>query len=111
MGGIEMSDKMRESFEQWAMSSAIDLRMDKDAWGQDRYYHSHIDAMWLAWQAAHAAALPPGFVAAGYMREVDDISWIGCPDCEAVHGKRLVACGPADDGAFQVFAASPDTQP
>lgn len=58
-----MSDKMRESFEQWVMSRALDLRMDKDAWGKDRYYHSHIDAMWTAWQAAHAAALPPGFVA------------------------------------------------
>lgn len=64
-----MSDKMRESFEKWGMSRALDLRMDKDAWGQDSYYNSHIDAMWESWQAAHAAALPPGFVAVPFTKE------------------------------------------
>lgn len=43
-----MSDKMRESFEKWL----------------DQGNHCGCNEnMWKAWQAAHAAALPPGFVA------------------------------------------------
>lgn len=77
-----MSDKMREAFEKWAITKSLDLRKDKDEWQRDRYYHSHVDAMWFAWQAAHAAALPPGFVAVP-VEPTDEMIDAGCDAADA----------------------------
>lgn len=55
------TDKMRESFEKWAS--------DDGRWPQaierngDEYKFMRTAVDWRVWQAAHAAALPPGFVA------------------------------------------------
>lgn len=34
-----------------ASYSHLDLLMDKDSWGRDCFYHSHIQAMWDGWKA------------------------------------------------------------
>jgi hypothetical protein len=51
-----MSDKMREAFEKWA-GEYLHYPLDKTINGP---YVTHSTAIaWHAWQAAHAAALPP----------------------------------------------------
>lgn len=53
------SDKMREAFEKWAKSGSYNMKRTHDG----LYIYPDTASAWHAWQAAHAAALPPGFVA------------------------------------------------
>ena len=55
-----MSDKMRKSFEEWALSEGYPITRGHY---YDVYASAETRAAYLAWQAAHAAALPPGVVA------------------------------------------------
>jgi len=44
----------RECFEAHLSIYRCDLSVEPDAWGRPRYVHSHIEAMWFAWQARAA---------------------------------------------------------
>ncbi len=103
-----MSDKMLEAFEKWGMSRALDLRMDKDAWGQDRYYHSHIYAMWTAWQAA----LPPGFEAVP-VEPTDEMveAGISAASLNGAEGTDEQLRGDVTGAYAAMIAARPDKQP
>ncbi len=64
-----MSADLRAEFEAWARGKSLEMIRDRDAWGREKYKHSHIDAMWEAYQAAaHATARKCITIA----REVDE---------------------------------------
>lgn len=59
----------RAAFLKWCKERGLDVTEDKDAWGQRKFKHSHIEALWCGWfnaptEAAPAApeqAVPEGF--------------------------------------------------
>ena len=48
--------EQRREFEAWAKTKHLDIAQCQDAWGNDIYTHSYVDAMWFGWQAATARA-------------------------------------------------------
>lgn len=48
-------DKVRQDFEAIAQFKHMDFTLDKDAWGREKYKHSHIQALFDGYQAGRAA--------------------------------------------------------
>lgn len=56
----------RAAFIKWAEGRALDVAEDRDAWGERKFRHSHVEAMWQGWFSAPGAAIvypPDGTVA------------------------------------------------
>lgn len=48
-------DKVRQDFEANPAFKYMDFALDKDAWGREKYKHSHIQALFDGYQAGRAA--------------------------------------------------------
>ena len=104
-----MSDKMRKSFEEWALSEGYPITRGHYF---DVYASAETRAAYLAWQAAHAAALPPGFVAVPVepthemLETMREKHWEirGCQLCAQdyrdIH-TAMLAAAPKKDGSYE----------
>ena len=60
----------RAAFLAWAKERALDVTEDKDAWGERKFFHSHVQALWDGWFHAPATyAMPEQSNIAGSARE------------------------------------------
>lgn len=85
-----MSDKMRKSFEEWALSEGYPITRGHYF---DVYASAETRAAYLAWQAANAAALPPGFVAVPVDELQASLSHIESVLSRAYNSASPVCCG------------------